>query len=126
MALKERTDDDKLSIAPIRVQFGGKPYEIPILKILNARSWREKFIATVAGMVGELGGEVTNIENFLGGFAFAFLRFPEKLADLVFAYDVTLPRAVIETDATEEELALAFSQIMLVAFPFASALTMVT
>ena len=43
MAVKPRTDDEKLSIAPIKVQLGGKPYDIPVRKILAARAWREEF-----------------------------------------------------------------------------------
>jgi hypothetical protein len=126
MAVKPRTDDEKLSLAPIKVQLGGKPYEIPVRKILSARAWREQFIKSVTTIGTELKGDVTSVENFIGGFAFAFLQFPEKLADLVFAYAPDLPRDVIETDATEEELAIAFSAIMQVAFPFASELTMVS
>jgi hypothetical protein len=129
MPLAPRTDEDKLALAPIKVQFVGKPYEIPVRKILNARKWREQFILSISSIAGELQGEVTNLNNFLGGFAFAFLRFPEKLANLVFAYAPDLPREKIEGDgpdgATEEELAMAFSAIMQVAFPFRAELTMV-
>lgn len=124
MAVAERTDDQKLSMAPIKVQFGGKEYEIPVRKILNARQWREQFIQSISDIAVELKGGVTSVDNFVGGFAFAFLRFPEKLADLVFAYAPDLDRKLIEAEATEEELTLAFQNIMQVAFPFASALSM--
>ncbi len=125
MPLAPRTDDDKLSLAPIKVQFGGKPYEIPIRTMNKARAWREQFVSSLSTIGTKLQGDVANLDNFIGGFAFAFLRFPEKLADLVFAYGPDLPREVIEGEGTDEELAMAFSGIMQVAFPFRAELTMV-
>lgn len=124
MAVAERTDEQKLSMAPIEVQFGGKSYKLPVRRILKARAWREEFIKSISDIASELQGNVASLDNFVGGFAFAFLRFPEKLADLVFAYAPDLDRKLIEDEATEEELTLAFSSIMQVAFPFASALSM--
>jgi hypothetical protein len=57
----------------------------------------------------------------LFGLGEAFLCFPEKIAELVFAYAPNLPKEKIldpETGATEEQFALAFSQIESVAFPY--------
>lgn len=129
MAVKDRTDDEKLAIAPIKVQLGGKEYNIPVRRILAARKWREEFIEAVSSMGTSMLNNVTSVTSFVGGFAFAFLRFPEKIADLVFSYDPSLPRDVIEGEgpdaASEEELALAFGAIMKVAFPFLSELSMV-
>jgi hypothetical protein len=62
----------------------------------------------------------------LNGLAGALVEFPEKLADLVFAYGTELPKDEILEKATEEQIAAAFSAIMVVAFPFLAQLGLVT
>lgn len=121
----QRSEDDILAQAPIQVKFGGKEYEIKIRRIKKARQWREQLIKTVELVSKELEPVVTNVDQFVGGFGFIYMKFPEQIADLVFSYDPTLPREEIEEVGTEEEIARAFGKIMDVAFPFFQQLTMV-
>lgn len=110
---QERTDEQKLAKAPLKIKLGTEEYELPILAITRMAEWRQKVIGT-AKEIGELGVS-------LFGLGEAFLAFPEKIAGLVFAYAPNLPKAKImdaENGATEEQFALAFSQIESVAFPY--------
>jgi len=110
---QERTEAQKLSRAPLKVKLGDQEYELPILGITRMAEWREKMIAT-AKEIGELGISVFSLGE-------AFLAFPEKIMQLVFAYAPNLPKDKIlnpDNGATEEQFALAFSEIESVAFPY--------
>lgn len=125
----ERTDDQKLAMAPLKVRFGAKEYEIKLRRIGAAQRWREQFIKQMSEIVGQLKVEAGTAEAFMGGLGFVFLRFPEKMAELVFSYAPDLPREIIEGDSedagSEEQLACAFRQIIQVAFPFVQELGLV-
>jgi hypothetical protein len=126
MQIQERSEADILARAPIKVQFGGKEYDVQVLTILKARKWREQLADVAKDIAGKLSGDTNGIDGaFFSGLAAGFLQFPEKIADLIFSYAPDLPRQEIEESATEEELALAFSQIMKVAFPFVRQLALV-
>lgn len=110
---KERTEAEKLSKAPLKVKLGNEEYELPILGITRMAEYRQKVIAT-AKEIGDLGVS-------LFGLGEAFLAFPEKIVALVFAYAPNLPKEKIlalDNEATEEQFALAFSEIESVAFPY--------
>lgn len=107
---KERTEEEILARTPLTLKLGGADYSVPVLPILKTREWRKRMIE-VANEIGAMG--VT-----LAGIGQAFIAFPEKLIDLVFAYCPDLPREKILETATEEEMVVAFSQIASVSFPF--------
>lgn len=114
----ERTEAEMLAHAPIKAQFGGKPYEIQVLTILKARKWREKMFESAKEAIGSLATPAADMETVFSGLSTALFQFPEKVAELIFAYDPALPSDEILEIATEEDLSVAFSQIMKVAFPF--------
>lgn len=116
----ERTEADILACAPIKVRLGKTDHDVPVLTILKARKWREQFVEELKTISGALGAETQGADDaFFGGLAAGWLQFPEKIADLVFAYaGESLKREEIEETATEEELVAAFAQITKVAFPF--------
>lgn len=123
--IPERTDDEKLAISPIKIKLGEKDYELKVRRILQAREWREQLMRSLSEILAQMNPELTSIESFVGGVGVMYLRFPEKVAELVFSYDPALDRAAAEAEATEEQLAVAFSSILKVAFPFVSELSMV-
>lgn len=101
-----------MSKEPLKVTLGSKQYELPILAITPMRKWRELVIES-AREIGALGVSLT-------GLGAAFVAFPEKIVELVFAYAPKLPREELlgdEAGATEEQFTLAFSEIASVAFP---------
>ena len=122
----ERTESQILAQEPIKVRLGEKDYDVPLLRILAARAWRKKLVEEVTAVSDVVKPDASTTPAFLNGLAFLFLQFPEKLADLVFGYAPSLPREEIEENATEEQLAKAFGQIVEVAFPFVGELKAVT
>lgn len=122
-----RSDADVLNMAPIKVVFGKTEYDIHPLTIGKASRWRAKLIEEV----GEIGRTFKqdvegSQERFMHGLAFTFLKFPEKILALVQAYAPDLPwkDEILDEEkgATEEQIARAFGQVVLIAFPFTSEL----
>lgn len=124
----ERTEDQILARAPLELQLGGKKYEVQVLTILKARAWRTRLIEEAKAVAGALFGKTNGHDDaFFAGLGTAFIAFPEKMAELVFTYAAgILPEEEILANATEEELAVAFSQIMKVAFPFSRQLSLMS
>lgn len=98
-----------MSKEPLKVTLGTKQWDLPILAITPMRKWREQVIEA-AREIGALGVS-------LAGLGAAFVAFPEKITALVFAYAPKLPQEELLVQATEEQFALAFSEIASVAFP---------
>jgi hypothetical protein len=124
--LLSRTEQESAEMLPIVIKLGTAEYKVPVLTISKQRAWREKFFNIATNLEGMLG-PTANGDTFKAGLAFVMLRFPEKVAELVFEYagDV-LPQDVVLQQATEEQMARAFSRIMVVAFPFGPALALTT
>lgn len=113
-----RNEADMISKAPIKVKLGEKEYSIPILTILPSREWRIKLNDEMAGIVDAFKPESVDGNVFGRGLASALIGFPEKMADLVFAYaGPILPKDEVLASATEEQVGTAFSAIMEVAYP---------
>lgn len=113
----ERTDSDILAKAPIKVLLGSTEYDVHPLTILKAREWRAKVNESFQSIAQSFAAkpEPGNLGPALTG---ALLAFPEKLAELVFAYAPDLPQQTILEEATEEQMNAAFGKIMKLAFPF--------
>jgi hypothetical protein len=110
---KERTEEQILAKTPLEITLGEETYKLRILPVTRMSEWRAKVTGS-ATEIGKLGVS-------LQGLGAALVAFPEKIIELVFAYDPTLPKDKIlspENGATEEQFALAFSEIQSVAFPY--------
>jgi hypothetical protein len=123
--MKARTEDDILSRAPITAKLGDKDYSIPLLAVMAQREWRKNLFAELVPLLDSFKSKVDG-QSIKTGLTAALLNFPDKLCDLVFAYAPDLPKEEILADATEEQIASAFSAIFGVAFPFLPQLGMVT
>jgi hypothetical protein len=123
--MKARTEDDILSRAPIAVKLGDKEYSIPLLAVMAQREWRKKLFAELGPILESFKPKFEG-KGMVDGLAASLLNFPEQLTRLVFAYAPGLPQKEILESATEEQIASAFSSIMVVAFPFLPQLGMVT
>lgn len=139
-----RTEEQVLSQAPIKVRLGKNDYEIPLLGVIPQRAWREKLAESLSTVIGNFSTEVTR-DVLAQGLTGALTKFPDKIVDLVMSYarkytveegnnhldrkvvwgDYILPSTVLE-EATEEQFARAFSEVMSVAFPFSHQLATVT
>ena len=125
----ERTEQQKVTMAPVKVLLGEKEYDVRPLRITPAQEWRETFMKQVADISGVLKQDANTSPVFIQGLAFVFLQFPQKMVELIFSYAPYLPREEVlhrETGATEEQISLAFGQIVQLAFPFTGELAMVT
>lgn len=123
--MKPRTEDEILARSPIKTRLGEKEYDISPLAVMPQREWRKKLFAELAPILAAFNFKVDG-KSMAEGLTAALLNFPEKLCDLVFAYAPDLPKEEILEKATEEQIAVAFSAIMAVAFPFVPQLGMVT
>jgi hypothetical protein len=115
--MKERTEDDVISKAPILVTLGETQYGLKPLPVLKAREWRSKLAQTMQGIVTPMSAEQS--PNTIGpAMTAALVAFPDKVADLVFAWATDLPVDKVLNEASEEQIAVAYSAIMVMAYPF--------
>lgn len=125
--MEKRSESEILTKSPIKVTLGEKVYEIPVLTVLPTREWRMKLDASLGDIVRnfqQTAGSDTNA--FVTGLTGALIHFPEKLSDLLFLYAKDkLPQEEILANGTEEQIAVAFSAVMAVAYPFLPQLAMV-
>lgn len=83
--MKERSESDILSCAPIEVTLGKTKYPIPPLAVNPNREWRKKYCLQLAPIIDTLNVRL-DPKSMLQGLTASLLQFPEKLADLVFDY----------------------------------------
>lgn len=103
----------------VEVMLGGKPYLVAQLPVLKARAWREQLIRSARELSESLFRESNgHDEHFFDGLATAYLGFPDKIAEMIFAYGEDLPQEEILEAASDHELIAAFAAIMRVAFPY--------
>lgn len=109
----------------INLTFGGKDYEVPQLSAIKSRAWRESLISSARLLAQSLFKETNgHDEEFFAGLGISYLAFPDKLAELIFAYAPQLPREEILLRATDDELIVAFSSLMKAAFPYVKHLSL--
>lgn len=121
----ERTEEQILSKAPIKVRLGDEEYDIKPLPIMKAREWRSTLVETMRGIVGDMAAEQCR-ENVGPALTAALCGFPDKVAELVFAWAPQINKEKIMEEATEEQMARAFSAVMVMAYPFLAPLVLVT
>lgn len=113
MAEQQRTEDQILHSEPVQVILGGRKYPVRPLSIRKSREWRQLLSATIQEVLGKHSGPAS--ADALGA---VFMRVPEKMGELLWAYAPELPRAEIEEEATDAELVAALREVMRLAFPF--------
>lgn len=120
-----RTDEDKLLQAPIVMRFGTKNYPVKPLTLGPARAWREKLNEVMGPLAETFQSGIKEDGAVSQGLAKMLMQFPDKLIELILAYDPQLPKDTIMTDATEEQIIVAWSDLLAVAFPFVAPLVTV-
>jgi hypothetical protein len=121
--MKERTEEQIFSKAPITVTFGSESYDLKPLSINKAREWRSQLLTTMKKVVGDMSAEQTPT-SFGPALASSLVAFPELVAELVFAWAPELPKEKISDEATDEQLAEAYKAVMVVAYPFLAPLVL--
>ena len=120
-----RTDEQKLLMSPIVVTFGVKKYEIKPLTLGPARAWRQKLNDVMGPLADHFQTTVKDGGAVSRGLAEMLLDFPDKLIELILAYDPQLPKDKIIAEASEEQLIAAWESLLAVAFPFLGPLAVV-
>lgn len=109
----------------LEIVLGGKSYSVTKLPALKARAWREQLIRSAHELSDSLLRPTNgHDEHFFAGLATAYLGFPDKMLEMLFAYGEQLPREEIVGAATDQEIVEAFAAIMRVAFPYLHALSL--
>jgi hypothetical protein len=116
--MKQRSEDEIISMSPMRVTLGHKEYDLHPLPIKKARIWREKLTNIMSEIVGSMGNKDISKQSMTEGLTAALIAFPDKVADLVFEWSPDLPQDTILEEATEGQMNAAFSAIMVMAYPF--------
>lgn len=112
----KRTEEQQLSQAPIKVKFGEQEYSIPILKIGATRTWRQKLTSELSELFKPLNGQ--DSEQLASAMTVQFVKYPDAILGLLKAYAPGLTWETIEAQATEEQIVVAYSAVMEVAFPY--------
>ena len=118
----ERTEDEILVQAGTTVILGGEQYEIPPLVIRASREWRRKVIALIAPLPDMVKVTMDTPEEFGDVLERMLITMPEQVLDLFFEYAKELNKEEIEGKATDAEMAIAFQEVIKVAFPLAESL----
>jgi hypothetical protein len=117
---KDRTESDILSHAHIPLMLGKKEHKAKPLTIRKCQAWREKVADLLNGIAtGALTGTVTS-QSFMQGIMVAFFKFPEQVLELLIAFSPELEeqREWLYDNATDEEVVVAFSRVLAVAYPY--------
>ena len=117
-----RTEDQKITQAPIVVILGGKEYEIAPLVIRDSREWRKKVIALISPLPQMVNVKIDTPEEFGQALTEMLITMSDQVVDLFFEYAKDLNREEIEGIATDAELRDAFGEVIKIAFPLAEAL----
>jgi hypothetical protein len=116
-----RSESDILAMAPVKVKLGAKEYDIPAPPIPHSQAWRKKLIdvmgeiALFEALTSAASGEDSKTVSKM--MTSVLLEFPDKLMQMVFEAGPDLPKEEIMQSATEEQMAIAYSQLMAVMFP---------
>jgi hypothetical protein len=123
----ERTEAQILAKEPLTLKFGTADYQVKILGFKKAEAWRKHAVDTVKSIVAVHRTECDSNDAFTHGLAFFFLQFPQKMLDLILFYaGDEIPRQAVEDEATDEQISVAFGQIIAIAFPFTKELGMIS
>jgi len=118
-----RTEEDKVVQASITVILGGDKYDIPPLVIRDSRPWRKKVVELISSLPKYAEVTTDTPDDFAEALNAVMAGMPDTIIDLFFGYAKDLPREEIEGKATEAELAIAFNQVVEIAFPLAKSMS---
>jgi len=118
----ERTEDEIITQAGIKVILGGCEYEVRPLVIRESREWRKKVIKLIAPLPQYAKTSIEDTEAFEQALTTLLVAMPDEVIELFFAYAKDLNRVEIEDSATDAEIQEAFRKVVEIAFPLAESL----
>lgn len=123
--MEQRTEDNIVTQAGIEVILGGETYTIRPLVIKESREWRKEVIDLISELPKFAEVTTDTPDEFGQALKAMLVSAPEKVAGLFFKYAKELDPERIEAEATDAELAVAFEQVIEIAFPLAQSMTKV-
>lgn len=114
------------------VTLGGQTYTVVELPLRRNAAWRQRLttlVASVTDLVGALQLDLTNTGDLVSVVNQArdvLLEAPDQLAALLFDYapELAADRVRIENEVYESELLTAFVEVLKLAYPFGSLLSL--
>ena len=120
--MADRTEEDIVTQSPLEVILGGKKISIKLLTIKEAKIWRKKVVDCINQYAAKSEVSSDNPEAFLAGLSDLLVGMPDAVMDLFFNYARELDRKAIEAVANDVEIAAAWEQVQVVAFPLTQSL----
>jgi len=105
---EKRTEEDKLNRAPLKVELGGKEFEIKPLVIKYSGEWRKKALPLISFLINYTRGSQEDMEDQV---AELFTTRTDAILDSFFEYARDLNREEIEGIATDGEIISAFMEV---------------
>jgi len=118
-----RTEEDKITQTGISVVLGGETYQVRPLRIIESKEWRKGVASLLGQLPRYVKANTDNPDEFESAMNSIMVSTPDAIVDLFFSYAKDLPRQHIEETATDKELAVAFGEVMKIAFPLLGELT---
>lgn len=125
--MSTRTDEERVTRAPLLILLGGEPRPVIPLTIKKSRLWKQE----LAGLLGQLGGLEFTLSDDDGKFSMDGIRtavetmavaVPEKLEALVLSYlrasDPAISGEWFEETASDQEVTDALMRLIEATFPF--------
>ncbi len=119
----ERTEEQILATAPLKVWLGGGEHEVKLLVARDSRKWREEAVKLLASLPDYVNIDTDDGKKFGAAMKALMVGMPDTVVDLFFLYAKDLNRKDIEAVATDQELSQAFTQVSAAAFPFIEAVS---
>lgn len=116
--MDDRTEEQILAQAPITVWLGGEKYDVKLLVIRDSRAWRGKVVGLLSSLSKYANVDTSKPEEFHSAMDALIVGMGEQVLDLFFEYAKDLDRKKIEAVATDQEVSVAFKQVVAIAFPF--------
>ncbi len=118
----KRSEEQKVTQAPIKVILGGKEHGIELLHIREAQEWRVKVSAAISRLPDYAHANTEDPEVFKATINGMFVATPGAVIDLFFSYAKDLDKDWVLDNATEPELDEAFGKVLEVGFPLSMSL----
>ena len=116
-----RKELDILSQSGIVVTFGEREYTIHQLRFSASRVWRQQLAEFAKEFIPKLRGglgSAADSQAYANGFGTLFNEVPDRMLDLLKAYDTRLDWNLIAEEAFPLQIEMAFQKVMDLAFPF--------
>lgn len=117
--MTDRTTEDKMNGAPVKVTLAGDEYEIYPLPRAAAREWRKKDEAFQRRGLEAASSQATQLDkDAIDKMMELQYGDPDAIAELLLEYAPNIPRDVVWDKATDAEVFSAYMECRMLANPY--------